>query len=637
VASGPVVRRRPLATLRAATTLGTFLLVTLTGLAGGGYFPGAWGWATLGCLWAAALVLTLDRTAVLTRPALAALGLAAAYTGWVALSGLWSIDATQTGLEVQRTLVYVAALLALALATRHRGSAPLRGAWAAVVVLAAEGLLTRLLPELVGAGDTTAGYRLSAPIGYWNALGLLAGLGALLALGLAARDRRPVLRAAAAASLPVLLTTLYFTFSRGAWLALAAGALATLAVDRRRLQLLLTAAAAAPFAAGALALAWHSDALTTPGFPHDAIATEGHRLLWQLGLLAAGAAIAVLVAGAAERRVAPPAWLHRAATASILAAVALALVVAFSVAGSPWSLAGRGWDAFSHAPTSGDGSLNGRLFQLSGNGRLVQWRVATKEIDAHPLLGGGAGSFERWWDGHRSTALKVTDVHSLYLETLAELGPVGLALLCALLAVPLIAAVRARAPLAPAAPGAYVAYLVHAGADWDWEVVAVTLVALTCAASLLVAGGAARPLPRAGRTSGLAAAAVLGAVAIWLLGTRVAVARADDAVDRGDWPAALRDTRRAATLAPWSAEPWRRLGEAQLAARRFGDARASFDRALDRDPGDWRLWLDLAKSSDGVVRANALDRAARLNPLGREIGGYRALLRSLSRLGGADT
>ncbi|HYT50946.1 MAG TPA: hypothetical protein VEL10_01935 [Gaiellaceae bacterium] len=39
---------------------------------------------------------------------------------------------------------------------------------------------------------------------------------------------------------------------------------------------------------------------------------------------------------------------------------------------------------------------------------------------------------------------KVRDAHSLYVETLAELGPIGLALLSAALVVPLVAAVRAR-------------------------------------------------------------------------------------------------------------------------------------------------------------------------------------------------
>ena len=63
--------------------------------------------------------------------------------------------------------------------------------------------------------DPISGSRLSEPVGYWNALGLLAAMGTLLALGLAARSG-PVVRCLAAGSTVVLLLTLYFTYSRGA-------------------------------------------------------------------------------------------------------------------------------------------------------------------------------------------------------------------------------------------------------------------------------------------------------------------------------------------------------------------------------------------------------------------------------------
>ena len=63
---------------------------------------------------------------------------------------------------------------------------------------------------------------------------------------------------------------------------------------------------------------------------------------------------------------------------------------------------------------------------------------------------------------------------------------IGLALLLATLALPLTALSQARGlPLGPAAAGAFVAYLLHAAADWDWEMPVVTLSALFCAAVLL--------------------------------------------------------------------------------------------------------------------------------------------------------
>lgn len=81
----------------------------------------------------------------------------------------------------------------------------------------------------------------------------------------------------------------------------------------------------------------------------------------------------------------------------------------------------------------------------------------------------------------------VQDAHSLYLETLAELGLVGFVLLIGVLSPPLIGAGATRSdPNVAIAAGAYV----HAGLDWDWEMPATTLTGVACAAALLVA---ARP------------------------------------------------------------------------------------------------------------------------------------------------
>ena len=87
---------------------------------------------------------------------------------------------------------------------------------------------------------------------------------------------------------------------------------------------------------------------------------------------------------------------------------------------------------------------------------------------------------------HKRVGGQVRDVHNLYLETLAEQGPIGLALLVAMLGIPLVGAWRARRiPIVPAAFGAYVAYLAHASIDWDWELTAVTIAALACGIACL--------------------------------------------------------------------------------------------------------------------------------------------------------
>ena len=131
--------------------------------------------------------------------------------------------------------------------------------------------------------------------------------------------------------------------------------------------------------------------------------------------------------------------------------------------------------------------------------RSSYWRAAISDARAHPLAGSGAGSFDDYWTRHRTVDVGVQDAHSLYLETLAELGLVGLVLLVGALVPPLIAvgATRSDPNVAIAAAG-YIAFLVHAGLDWDWEMPATTLTGLACAAALLAA---ARPpfSPRAAR------------------------------------------------------------------------------------------------------------------------------------------
>jgi O-antigen ligase len=134
------------------------------------------------------------------------------------------------------------------------------------------------------------------------------------------------------------------------------------------------------------------------------------------------------------------------------------------------------------------GTNPSRLVSAQSN-RYEYWRVAVNAFADHPLHGGGSGSFRTDWLRERTIDETVRDAHSLYLETAAELGLVGLAALIAFL-VGIVSMAR-RSPEAAGAIGALAVYAVHAGLDWDWELPALTLVALTLAARLATAD--ARP------------------------------------------------------------------------------------------------------------------------------------------------
>jgi O-Antigen ligase len=595
------------------------------GLANGGYFPVSWGWSAVAFLAVAGAALATGGALRMRRLELLALALLAALTCWEAASIAWSLNVTETVDEVERTIVYVAAAAAVLLLVRGaRAYATLVAVWAATAGLAVYGLAIWLFPQHLGFEEATWRYRLSAPVGYWNAFGILCAVGALLALGLAARTRG-ALRAAAGASIVVLTITLYFTFSRGAWLALAVGFVIAALLDRRRLQLLATACVLAPWPAVAIVAASHSSALTTAQAPLQAVARDGHGMAVIVIGLAAFAAFAMLLLDAVESRVRLPRWMSRAFAAVLAAVVMVAVVGAVVHYGSPATIVRKAYHSFVSSPSPTQSELQSRLFSVSGNGRSAEWHTAWNAVRGHPWLGIGGGSYDVYWFQHRQVAVSVHDAHNLYLETLAELGPVGLLLLLGALAVPVVAFVRARGQtLAAAALAAYVAFLVHATVDWDWEMPVVTLAAFFVGFGLIglsrAAGTASMPVQQ--RAVGVLAVLGLGALVVWTLLGNIALSASTAATETGNYPKAVREAKDAATFLPWSSQPWRRMAEAQAAANHLEAARVSLRKAVAKEPKDWTLWFDLAQVSSGEARKAALDEALRLDPMSAEIANW---------------
>jgi len=618
----PAARGERIAAILPEALFFTAAFVATAGLAAanGGFFPTSWGWSGLAFFFVATAALILRTSVRVGRLELVFLGLVTALVGWTWLSGLWSIDLPSSVLEGQRGLVLIGAVAAvLALAPAR----PLLGAVLAATTLdCAYALATRLFPAHVGSYDPLAVYRLNTPVGYWNGLGVFAAIGAVIALGFAARGKSPVTRALAAASLLVLVPTLYFTYSRGAWLALFAGLVVLFALDARRLQLAAVSVFVLPWPIIAVAIASSYRALTRQSSVLPQAEHDGRRLALALLLLAIMAAVAALLAQLVERNFTFGTTVRRVFAGVLIAAVLVAIGAGIARDGSPPTIARKAYDSFTSAGKGG-ADLNSRLFSLSSSGRTELWHVAWLEVKAHPLGGGGAGSYERWYLVHRTSAQQVKDAHSLYLETLAELGPLGLVLLLGALALPLVAAVRMRRhPLVPAAGAAFSVYLVHAIADWDWELAGVTLAAVLCGLACLLAVREERePAPISGRVrvaAGVATVA-LGVVALLGLVGNTALAASDSALQAGNWSAAERHAHTAIRWMPWSAAGWQRLAEAQLGAHDKAAAQRSLRKAIAKDPNDWVSWLDLVAATKGQAQVNALVRASALNPRGPEI------------------
>src|ERR687886_476875 len=158
----------------------------------GGYFPPAWGWSALALFWVAGLALFLRDRFSFGRLELAMLGAFAGFTAWVALSAAWSSSTERSILEAQRDLVYLGGLLAVLLVARRRPVTEL------LLAVCGAALVTSLYALTDFFFSTReAGARLSEPLGYPNALGLVAAIGALLATAFAAHGRSHLRRAPA--------------------------------------------------------------------------------------------------------------------------------------------------------------------------------------------------------------------------------------------------------------------------------------------------------------------------------------------------------------------------------------------------------------------------------------------------------
>jgi O-Antigen ligase len=585
----------------------------------GGYFPTTWGWASVGFLWVAGLCGVL-RSAIRISRSQALFFLAwAAVLGWTALSTTWSTDRSQTILEVERSLVYVsAAAMLILIGTRRAQRQLLIGLLCAIAVISLFSLGTRLFPNALRVYDPEAVNRLSQPIGYWNGLSAFTALGAVLALGFAAHGRTALARAVAAALLIPLLATFYFTFGRTGWIALAAGTLVSLGLDRRLLRALALLVALAPLLALDVWLSSQQSGLTHSHVALGRATRDGHHLAFLLAVLMVGAALVTFSFALLERHISVPQPVRVAFAISLVVACAIGAAVAFSRYGGPVSLTQRAWRDFK-APPSRATNLNHRLLSLSGNGRYGLWKLALHDAQRHPWLGSGAGSYERYFLRHQpANEGRVRDAHSLYLETLAELGPFGLALLVVALATPLVVAIkRGRRPLTAVAAGAYAVFLVHAATDWDWELPVVTLCALVCAAAVLLGERRVRRTARLAAVGRSATVVVAAGVSIFALvglvgNSALSTSRSD--LRAGKIASAEKQARRAASWAPWSPDPWDSLGHAQLAARNRRAARASFRKGLSIDRNDWRLWYDLARVTRGAEHRRAVAASLALFP-----------------------
>jgi O-Antigen ligase len=627
-------------------------LVLYLGLEGGGYDIVVRNQVGVVLWWVVAVCTIwgiLPRTR-LTRSAWTALALFAGFVTWTALASTWSLSSERSLQELSRVACYLAILLLAVSIHRDRERAvrqTVDALGAAIAIVATLAVVSRLVPGSFPASHVTATFlggargRLNWPLNYWNGLAALIALGLPLLLSIATSARTLRAQAAAAGSLPLLAVCGYLTFSRGGAIASAVAVAAFLALAPNRIPKLATMLVGAAGGAVLIVGVVHRKAVDQ-GLTNHAAAVQGRQLLVAVLLVCGGAALAQAGIGLAGRHGSLPRVLRvsRGTARGLFVGAVVVAVIAALAAGAPTRVS-HAWNDFKHQRTTNQ-PLQVRFGSTAGNGRYDMWRIGVDSTSGHLLGGTGPGTFQLLWEPRAPYYSYVINAHSLYVETLAELGVVGIALLLGFLGLVLAAAVRAVSrsehddrARAAGATAALLAFAVSAIVDWVWQLPVLPAAFLLLAATVLVpvsragsgtvlARGAeperiATTRPSLALRAGLvtAALACLAAIAI-PLATATAVRRSQAAVLQGDYSLALSDARSGTRIEPGAASAQLQVALVLELRHDIPDALRAALNATRDEPENWSGWLVLSRlqAESGRSRASVASyrRARSLNP-----------------------
>ena len=365
-----------------------------------------------------------------------------------------------------------------------------------------------------------------------------------------------------------------------------------------------------------------------------------------LGILVVTMLVVLLIVGLAvnfslaER--APGATIRRGT--GIAALVGLALVpvlVAGVLATSANGLTGsisKGFDNLTNPNATVPANDPTRLTAI-GSVRARYWDEALRIWRAHEAVGVGAGGYRTARLRIRQDTLTVRHAHGYIVQTMADLGLVGLAITLALFGAWLVAAARTtalfpgrarRTPFTPERIGMLslvaivVVFGVHSFVDWTWIVPGNAVPAMLCAGWVAGRGSLLDPLgPRPDRhtwarvlraepwrVAGALGLVVVTAAAVWTTWQPQRSVNATDdaleAVEANRLPEARADVQRARAADPLSTTPFYVGATVEQVAGNIPGARRLYADAVHMQPVELG---DLAAT--GAVRARPGQPAGR--------------------------
>ena len=598
--------------------------------ANGGFWPTTRAYAGLAAWWllgaGAAIGLASARAGV-DRLGLAAVGLLAGFAVWILISITWAPDAERAFAQFNQVSLYVAVFaIAIVVARLVPASTLVGGVALALAGVATVALVSRFFPSAFGAPPglkalPTLQNRLSFPLGYWNGLGIEVALAYPLLLSIMASRRSRLASALAALPLPILAAVMYLTSSRGAFVAGGVAILAFVLLTPRRWSALAAVVVAAAAGAVAVATLVHKNDLVN-GRTTALGVHQGHQAALVIGVACLVTALVWLGLAELGRRLPSP---PRVVGVGVAVGLAI-LVIAAIVAAHPVAKFHQ-FKSTSIAPGAHSTATTTHLLASSGSGRWQFWGAAMSEFRAHPLQGGGAGSWNAWWLEHGSLPGVFSEyAHSLYLESLSELGIIGLLLIGGAVLVAVAGAIRAALELASgeiaAAAACGIAFFAAAAYDWVWQLAGIAVVGV----GMLGVALGARPAGRPGvwerfhyvrpALALVAVAAIIPQYVVLAAGTHLRNSQA--AVDAGEAERARSEALAAKALEPWAASPYLQLGLISEAEGDLPNASHWLDEAIRRSKRDYILWATAArieiKRGHGRAARRDFAEARRLNP-----------------------
>jgi len=458
----------------------------------GAYFIGTMTLCMVG-VWVLLLFLfftgAYESSILSSRTLRAPVAILSTFVFWTGISIFWSISPDLTWTDLNRCLGYLAVfIIGVFFSARNFERNLVSYLFVSLVsAVALYSISVKIFPSVLTNPENLA--RISVPVGYTNAVGLMMALPVPLAVYFSARGGiHWILRLFSVMTLPFFFIVLFFSLSRGAATALIIGLLMYFTVSPLRLRSLgVMATTLVPV----IFVAWWSsaqDPLMKNGVDLALRLVSASSLRIYFGLSLACSMILFCIAlylGAKKR------FSYRTVRSVGLMIIISSIIV--SVFATFYFINSRNpsfreWahNEYESYTKKMENDVTGaeRLVSMSNYARWHLWREAIENWKENMINGTGAQSFPITHLIYRDEGVTfVKQPHGLPYRLLSELGIIAFVVMGAFIVVSLSISTllifgiedRWQRGLASALLSLIVVYLIHTAYDWDWNIPALTM------------------------------------------------------------------------------------------------------------------------------------------------------------------